>query len=178
MPRPVILISALLVASALAFQTPPAAPPDHVANPFATGWMLVDTNGEGIADFIAGKIVVPDSPTAVENAAAANLAARLAYGSTGMTPPVVVDAAHGAGAGPRIRIVRQSSNLPPLEKEAGGAFASRGDLLILGDDAGLTAVSDAYSARAPYQWRVSGETLSAIAEVVRAAAPGVAVELA
>ena len=66
---------ALAIVCALAFQTPPA--PDRIADPFATGWMLADTNSDGIADFVAGKIVVPAEPSAAENAAAANLAARL-----------------------------------------------------------------------------------------------------
>ena len=59
------------------------------------GWMLVDTNGDGIADAIAGKIIVPDKSTAAENSAAANFAARLAYGSTGLTLPLVVPASGG-----------------------------------------------------------------------------------
>jgi len=179
MPRPIALILALLVASALAFQSPPPAPADHVADAFATGWLLVDTNGDGIADFISGKIVVPANPTAAENVAAANLAARLGYGSTGLTPPLVVDAAHDAGGGPRIRLERQDPDLPSLEKEEGGVTSIGADLVIIApDDAGLLAAAEAYASRAPYQWRVPGERLSAIAEVVRAAAPGIAVELA
>jgi len=84
MPRVYRPLLALAVASAFAFQTPQSgnpAPADRVADPFAVGWLLVDTNGDGIADFINGKIVVPADPTAVENAAAANLAARLGFGS-------------------------------------------------------------------------------------------------
>src|SRR5215475_13348143 len=71
-----------------------------LTEPFATGWMLTDTNQDGIADFIAGKIVVPANPSAAENAAAADLAARAGYGTTGLTPPVVVTA--DPGSGPRI----------------------------------------------------------------------------
>ncbi len=68
----------------------------HMSDPFATGWMVADTNGDGIADAVTGKIVVPEAPTAAENAAAANIAARVAYGSTGLTLPLVV-AAPGVG---------------------------------------------------------------------------------
>ena len=93
MPRAVRPLLALAVASAFAFQTPQSAnPAARVADPFAIGWMLEDTNGDGIADYIAGRIVVPAQPTAAENAAAANVAARLGYGTTGLTPPVVVAA--------------------------------------------------------------------------------------
>src|SRR5437868_3535659 len=73
-----------------------------VADAFATGWMLTDTNDDGIADFISGKVVVSAKPTAAENAAAADLAARLGYGSTGLTPPLVITAGMAAGDGPRI----------------------------------------------------------------------------
>jgi len=88
-------------------QAPPPAPAstNHLSDPFATGWMLADTNGDGIADEITGKIVVPDHPTAAENAAAANLAARFGYGSTGLTLPLVL-AAPESPAEPRIWIGR------------------------------------------------------------------------
>jgi hypothetical protein len=167
-------LAGLLLAAAFAFQTaPPSAPANRVADPFATGWMLADTNGDGIADFVNGKIVVPAEPTAAENAAAANLAARLAYGSTGLTPPLVVSAAAGAGDGPRIFIGRAAAGVS-LEKEEGGVFAADGNLTVFAaDDAGLEAAADAYSARAPYQWHVPGDKLSAIA-----AAVGANVELA
>ena len=62
----------------------------HLADPFAAGWMLSDTNGDEIIDFISGKVVLPAHPTAAQNAAAADLAARLGYATTGFTPPVVI----------------------------------------------------------------------------------------
>jgi hypothetical protein len=163
MSRAVVLL--LLVAGifgALGFQTAP--PPDRVADPFATGWMLADANGDGSADFIEGRIVVPEHPSAAENAAAANLAARVGFGSTGMTPPLVVNSR--AGAGPRI-LVGPASGIPALEKQEGGVFESEGNLVVAGaDDDGLLAAADAYSARAPYLWKVPGEKLASIAEVV------------
>ena len=165
MPRASVPFFIFLFARCFAFQAPPAPAANHLADPFAVGWMLVDTNGDGIADFINGKVVVPAAPTAVENAAAANIAARLGYGTTGLTPPLVVTA--DPGGGPRIVIGKATDGLVPggFEKEEGGIFlAGDGLLIAAGDDAGLQAAAEAYSARAPYQWRVSGETLSAIAE--------------
>src|SRR5437660_332320 len=79
----------LLIACAFALQDT-TVPASRVADPFATGWMLMDTNGDGIADFIEGKVVVPARPSAAENAAAANLAARLGYGTTGLTMPPAI----------------------------------------------------------------------------------------
>ena len=167
MPRACLPLLVLVFARCFAYQVPPAPAANHLADPFATGWMLVDSNGDGIADFLNGKVVVPASPTAAENAAAANIAARLGYGTTGLTPPVVV--AGDAGRGPRILIGKASAGLPPggFEKEEGGVFQSDDSLLIAGaDDAGLTAAAEAYSARAPYIWRVNGEKLPAIADAV------------
>src|SRR5580704_14988174 len=168
MPRAYRPLLALAVASAFAFQTPQSASPapvNRVADPFASGWMLVDTNGDGIADFINGKIVVPADPTAAENAAAANLAARLGFASTGLTPPVVVDAGHDSGGGPRIFVGRAAGALKgfDLTADEGGVFAVGENLAVIGaDDAGLLAAADAYAARAPYQWRVPGKKLSDI----------------
>src|SRR5581483_1132980 len=142
MPRKIAFASLGIVAAfvcAWAFQTaPPAAPADRVADPFDTGWMVVDTNGDGIADFIAGKIVVPAHPSAAENAAAANLAARAGFASTGMTPPVVI--AGDSGSGPRIWVGKDSapasSDLAALtaglEKEEGGVFFTSGNLAVIG----------------------------------------------
>jgi hypothetical protein len=177
----------LALACAFAFQTPPAAvaPVDRVADPFATGWMLVDTNGDGIADFISGKVVVPAHPTAAENAAAADIAAHLGFASTGLTMPLVVTADASLGTAPRILVEkvpyssRDLANMALLlEKQEGGVFLVDGNLAIIGTDSeGLLAAAEAYSARAPYQWRVPGDKLSAIAESVRSAASDPSVEL-
>ena len=185
MPRSIVPVSVVLTACCLAFQGPPApGEPGRVADPFSTGWMLIDTNGDGIDDFVVGKIVVPAQSSAAENSAAANLAARLGFGSTGLTPPLVVDHAAAYPAGPRIFVGRAApadlaSLQPGLEKEEGGIFSSGGNLAIVAnDDAGLLAAAEAYAARAPHQWRVPGEKLSAIVEVLRSAAPAEPVELA
>jgi hypothetical protein len=169
MPRACLPILLLFFARCFAYQAPAPPAAKHLADPFAIGWMLVDTNGDGIADSINGKVIVPDAPTAAENAAAANLAARLGYGSTGLTPPLVV-AGDRDRTGPRIVINRAPLGLPPggFEKDEGGVFeVLDGGLLMAGDgDAGLSAAAEAYAARAPYIWRVNGEKLSVIAEAV------------
>ena len=143
-----------------------AATVNHLSDPFASGWMLVVTSGDGVVDAISGKIVVPDSPTAAENAAAANMAARVAYGSTGLTLPLVVTAARSAGTGqPAIWIGKalpgsaaaELGSLAHLEAGEGGVFLVAGNLAIVGaDDVGLSAAAEAYSARAPFQWNVHG----------------------
>ena len=184
----VVLLLAVASVAAFAFQSSPAAAPsDRVADPFALGWFLEDTNGDGIADVLNGKIVVPASPSAAQNAAAANLAARAAFGATGLTPPVVVSADQDQGDGPRIWVGQEAVPASaaaglaafPLATDEGGVFAIGGNLAVIGaNDGGLLAAADSYSARAPYVWRPSGEKLAAIADVLREVAPGSTVELA
>src|SRR5579871_3210705 len=154
MPRGSRLIPVLAVAGAFAFQTPQPGIPGNsvnVADAFATGWLLQDTNGDGIADFLNGKIVVPAHPSAAENTAAANLAARAGYGTTGLTPPVVVAAGEDSGGGPRIWVGKgavpssAAAGLAgfPLVADEGGVFALGGNLAVVGaNDAGLLAAAD------------------------------------
>ena len=106
------LLLLLAFSSMVAFQPPP----NHLTDPFATGWMVVDTNGDGIADFVAGKIVVPAQPTAVENAAAADIAARVGFATTGLTPPVVISTARTIAATGRAFM---SAAVRPREVSAG-----------------------------------------------------------
>ena len=156
--------------------------PSHLADPFATGWMLVDTNGDGIADAISGKIIVSDKPSAAENSAAANFAARFAYGSTGLTLPLVIPSATLREDEPAIRfLVSERGAAEGLDKflikipEAGeGAVFQENNWLTIyaKSDSGLTAAAEAYSARAPYQWKVPGEKLSGITDAVNAAGHG------
>lgn len=169
----------LFLSSLIAYQTP--ATTGRLADPFGPGWMLTDTNGDGIPDFIAGKVVAPARPAAAENAAAADIAARLGYGTTGFTPPLVISAAEDRGDGPRIWIGRAAApsrftavveeNWSRLRPEEGGVFELGGNLLILGrDDAGLLAAAEAFASRAPYIWKVPGEKLSLIAQTIGAQA--------
>ena len=181
MPRLVRLAPAIVAAAAFAFQSPQGSGiAGRAADPFATGWLLEDTNNDGIADFINGKIVVPAKPSAAENTAAANLAARAGFGVTGLTPPVVVNQDPGRGA--RIWVGKAavpgafSADVAQFEltAEEGGVFAIGGNLAVVGaDDAGLQAAADAVSARSPYQWRAGGEKLAAIADELHAELVGV-----
>ncbi len=149
--------------------------------PSRTGWMLVDTNGDGIADFVNGKVVVPARPSAAENAAAANLAARLGFGTTGLTLPMVINAGANASTNavdaPRIWVGKDAvpaqftAELATLAPKLGcrrgrRVCAERQFAIVANDDRGLGAAADAYTARAPYQWKVPGEKLEAIATAV------------
>ncbi|MGH9473405.1 MAG: hypothetical protein ACRD1M_11770, partial [Terriglobales bacterium] len=175
---------------------PNKAAPAPLSRTFATGWMLQDTNGDGLADAIRGHIVVPGHPSAAENTAAANLAARLTHGAMAMTPPIVVPSTVAAAAQPGPNIYVAAGAVPTAEQAAAHTWqfrlakgegrvvelapGSNTDILVLGgDDPGLIAAADAYSARAPYQWDTGAraDELSAIAVAVNAAAPAAHVQL-
>jgi hypothetical protein len=179
---PIMLLSLGGMATARR-QTTPAGPPTNLEQPFAAGWMLADSNGDRIADVVRGHVIVPADPSAADNAAAADLAARIAYGSTGLTLPLVVtrsDVPEPAGE-PRVWIGEAAvprtamADLKPLAAllgaGEGGVFAAAaGDIAVIGrDDEGLLAAAEAYASRAPYQWKVPGDELTAIALTVNRA---------
>jgi hypothetical protein len=154
---------------------------NHLSDPFSAGWMLSDTNGDGITDFVPGKVVVPAHPSATENAAAADFAARIGFGTTGLTLPIVVSAAEDHADGPRIYIggnsvptqyagaVTELANR--LGPDEGGVFALDGNIVALGhDDPGLLAAAEAFASRAPSLWKPNGEKFAALAQAVNGSA--------
>ncbi|TAN21471.1 MAG: hypothetical protein EPN33_12690 [Acidobacteria bacterium] len=173
----------------------PAAAAGPLSRVFATGWLLQDTNHDGLADAIVGHIVVPAQPTEAQNAAAANFAARLAHGSMGLTPSLVVVAGTAAAAsGPHIYIGRGAVPAADAAALRGWTFrlepkhgrvallqpgTGNHDLLVVGDAAGMTTAADAFTAHAPFLWPTGKKAadLSAIAAAVNAAAPGAKVKL-
>ena len=153
----------------------------HLMDPFSAGWMVADTNGDGIVDFVAGKVVVPAHPSAAENAAAADLAARLGFASTGLTLPVVIPAGEDRADGPRIYVgvaavptgqrAAATERANQLQAAEGGVFALDGNLAVVGhDDEGLLAAAEAFASRAPFVWRPAAETLTGLAAAVNPAA--------
>src|SRR4051794_5980631 len=51
-----------------------------------------DTNGDGLADSIAARVILPADPSVEDIQAAANLAGRLGFETTAMSLPVVLKA--------------------------------------------------------------------------------------
>lgn len=166
---PAILVGALLLTGLPA--RPAAAQPSGVSLQALAGpsSLLADTNGDGIADVVPGRIVVPEATTSAEATAAANLAARLGYEtaaadlnpirrmSTLQTPveqPVILlgvdegdtEPRLGPGEG-RIEVVA------PNDTYASGALR-----LVGGDASGLLAAASYTSGRLPALWSLDGRT--------------------
>ena len=165
---------------------PPAPTASLLENAFQTGLLLRDTNGDSIVDAVCAHIVVPDAPDEGENTAAANLAARLGYETSGITLPIVTTAAAGAtfraqcspqainlwigrGAVPSAQAAELDGMLAQLQLGEGGVFSLGNGLVFLGADSlGLLTAANAYAARAPYQWSLPGPKLNELAEAINA----------
>ena len=163
------------------FQATGSAQRNRLVDPFAIGWLVTDTNGDGIADFAPGKVVVPAQPSAVENTAAADVAARIGFATTGLTLPIVVTATDDKGDGPRIYIGGSAApasyrtilqqRFDQLQADEGGVFQLDDNIIVMGkDEAALLAAAEGFAGRTPYIWRVPGEKLSALATAAGAGA--------
>ena len=146
---------------------PAAEKETFLENPWQLGMLLQDTNGDKIADAVCGHIMVPTNPNAAENAAAANLAARVGYETSALTLPVVIQGAPQAVTGcivsaPNIWI--GESAVPAAASGAvravagtlgfgeGAVVAVDGGIAIVGPDpVGLLNAANAYAQRAPFQ---------------------------
>ena len=186
--KPVSVATALtccLFGGAVGLYGQQARPETPLEDAFQMNLMVQDTNGDQIADAVCGHVIVPKTPSAAENASAANLAARLGYETSALTLPIVVP----TGATTKGCSVEKASlwvgrealsaALPAAVTAEitgfgigeGGVFNVPGGLLIAGSDpSGLLAAADAYSARAPYQWSVQGDKLQGIARIIKRAA--------
>jgi hypothetical protein len=146
-----------------------------------------DSNGDGLADLVAARVVVPRAATVDDIEAAANIAARLGYETTSLSLPLVVrddelarpeDIAVPILVGRGNRFVetlaaRGAVSLKGLQPGQGLVALVRSpmggpDGLVVagGDDAGTLAAGVELAARLPRLWNMTGITLAAIEEQV------------
>jgi hypothetical protein len=205
MNRNVLAVTALFAASlsasvlAQAVPKPPAVveKESFLENPFHLGTLLQDTNADGIPDAVCGHIIVSATPSAAENAAAANLAARIGYESSALTLPIVIEGAAKPVAGctdAAKNIWIGIASLPPaaattvrpilnsLGLGEGAVVSVDGGIAVIAPDpVGLLAAGDAYAARAPYLWTIPGDKTLLLAKNINdaftKAAQKVSVEL-
>ena len=162
-----------------------ARPPQSLTSLVGPQSLVRDTNGDGLADTVAARVVVPASPALADVEAATNLAARLGYETTALTLPLVVrdaDLAQPASIGVPILVGRTNrfvqrliesktidiSSLTPgqgliaaVPSPLGG-----GDGLVVvgGDDEGTLNAGVELAARLPRVWGMNGIALAAIEE--------------
>jgi hypothetical protein len=190
-PR-ILCASALGVLLALAGSSPHAAAPNApgglpslTAIASLSDGVVRDTNGDGIADAVVARIVVPAHASVAEATAATDLAARLGFETSALTLPIVLNDTADIPRG-AIPIVVGYDNA--LIKKVTGAVASVADLkpgqgliaaartvdgtpaiIVAGrDDEGTLAAAREMAGRLPRLWNMSGITLPAIEDQVSA----------
>ena len=171
MPKKAVLIATLL----LALAGSAAAEIGSLSHLFLLGRGLKDTDGDGLADRVAVTIILPDSPTAVELALAADISARANLESLAQNPALVKresEIPDIAGidspilVGPNVKWLKQAAreggvDLPELEAGQGfvGTFKTKtqnGIILTAGSEEALLRTGRAFFLRWPYFWDVWG----------------------
>lgn len=173
-----------LLASALAAAAPAAARDAPELRSLAGAYesALTDTNGDGLADAIAARVIIPGRPTLEDVQAASNIAARLGYETTAASLPVVLrdDQADPKSGALPILVGRDNSfvkaliatgavDIAPLAAGQGlvafvpDAMAGRAGIVVVGSDgAGTVSAAVQLAARLPHLWNQTGITLPAI----------------
>src|SRR5262245_7699630 len=146
-----------------------------------------DTNGDGLDDVVAARVIVPANPSLGDLEAATNLAARLGYDTTGLTLPLVVrdsDVAPAASIAVPILVGRENRfvkrlaeartiDLASLKPGQGlvaavsaalGPASAAGIVVAGGDDDGTLNAGVELAARLPRAWGMNGITLPAIGD--------------
>ncbi len=145
--------------------------------------MVRDTNGDGLADLVAARILVPVKPTSEDILSATNMAARLGYETLSMTLPLVLredSALRPEEIALPILVGRENSVIKRLAadgfldlkslKPGQGLIAHvpsplggpDGLAVVGGDDAGTLAAANELAARLPRVWTMTGITLQGI----------------
>ncbi len=149
---------------------PDVVHPDGLARIYEPGLILQDRNGDDRIDYVSARIILPDSPVPEEVAAAAAIAARLGFETSGLSLPLVIHATKAASADlpddlPRIVLGGENPLLPEevirriasLESEQGLVTLSEGLLVVAGKDPiGTRTAAEAFAARSPYLWEIIG----------------------
>ncbi len=144
-----------------------------------------DTNGDGLADLVAARVILPQTPTAEEIEGAANLAARLAFETSALSLPIVVrvpDVTRPAAVDLPILVGRENPLVVKVAAAEGFDLKSLkpgqgliavvqaplggpdGLLVAGGDGAGTLAAANHLASRLPRLWGMSGVTLRLVDE--------------
>ena len=150
---------------------PAAAQPESLAALYELGGAVSDTNGDGVADRLNARVVLPGSPSAAEVGMAAEIAARLGFETMALDLPMPTDAEMEIALGDEALSRLGVSELAELGAGDGAVeLHTAGDSVIVGvrggDEAGLAAASNWLASRAPHLFRTDGASLSDVEAAV------------
>lgn len=169
--------AAALVATAPAVRGQADSSQPGLESVFRTGAFLQDSNGDEVIDFVAAGIVLGDTPSLDEIAAASDIAARFGFETMAMDLPVRRQSAEGpiVAIGPaglqRAGVNASSLDTRPLTAGQGlvalTTINNRQVVAVTGGDAaGVRAAAAALAGRLPYVWIPKGATLDKVADAV------------
>jgi hypothetical protein len=154
---------------------------------FGPRGLVRDANGDGLADTLAARVIVPAAPSREDSLAAANIAARLGFETTslsfpvviterGVTQPAAIEAPIFIGRSNAIVAKLTAAGVIDLQTLTAGQgiiaavrspLGGADGLVIAGaDDNGTLAAGTEMAARLPRLWNMSGVTLTGVAEQV------------
>ena len=148
----------VLSLAAVLAAVPAAAQPESLAALYALGGAVSDTNGDGVADRLNARVVLPGSPSAAEVAIAADLAARLGFETLALDLPFPTDAEMEIAVGDEALSRLGLSGMGDISAGRGAVeLHTAGDSVVVavrgGDDAGLAAAAAWLASRAPHVFR-------------------------
>lgn len=152
----------------------------------ATSGAVRDTNGDGLADAVVARVIVPAKPSREDVAGATTIAARLGYETSALTLPIVIRDADvpqpASGVGLPILVGRENQfvkkllaqgtlDIKALKPGQGLVAVVRsplggpdGVVVVGGDDDGTLVAATELGARLPRVWTMVGTTLDAVTE--------------
>ena len=154
---------------------PAAAQPESLATLYELGGAVADTNGDGVADRLRARVVLGDSPSAAEVAAAADIAARLGFETMALNLPLPAASEVAIAVGDEALAGLGISGLSDLAAGRGAVELHTGGESVIvgvrgGDAAGLSAAAMWLASRAPHVFRAGDESLADVEVAVMSAA--------
>src|SRR5262245_50812038 len=154
-----------------------------------TSGAVRDTNGDGLADTVAARVIVPAEPAVEDVQGAANIAGRLGFETTALTLPIVLKASEVAqpasiavpilvgrgNAFVKTLIERGAIDLKPLKPKQGlvavvaSPFGGGDGIVAVGaDDEGTLNAANELAASLPRIWGATGARLGQVeAQTIR-----------
>jgi hypothetical protein len=161
--------------------------PSDLTDLFDLGQLVLDTNGDSVPDFVNATLVLGDSPSATETAAASEISARLGFETMALDLPIARRATDGIaiviGRGGLAASGVGTTGVDPTSLDSGeGAVVSREIdgrrwvFVVGGDDDGLLAAARLFAGVLPHTRTLSTASLERVRQDLSSALEADSVE--